>query len=602
MKPSHKTWLIVGAAIALGFVPLLIPFFKGQWARSEYQAFPLMIGAIGFFLWSRWQVAPTTDRKHWTLSVIAWLATLSAFVNLGLAMFFYSPWLAMIAFVFFALAFAINVWQRWAVAGIFMIWILVCLLVPPPLDRDRMFVAKLRLFSSSLTSKILDGIGVLHVLNGNVFDLPKTQSTVSPPIEGESEATDTGIKSLFVDEACSGVVSLVSIMTCIAIYVVWQQRSLFHFVLLLAFGSLWVIFMNTIRLASIAVAWYWWEFDLSEGNPHMLLGMVMFAISAAVVYCVDQWLNEFLAPIDISWRERDDTTRKTGLTLMKVWNAFFAAQREGVETDESKGRSLQPAKLTGDAQMKSLLAPTSSVGWPVLAILALAGAAQITLVAPSEASLQAAIKAAKERAIVLTKEFDPLKDSNERPLELIKFDVSERDKFDAWGEFSRAFEYQSEEGQTYQVSLDFPFGPHWHDLRDCYRGIGGQITEEKFFVMDVKLDEAAAPRLGTGRLTDGWEADEFLSVNRHTGRTHFVVHCAFYADGKIFNRPRGGSLFYDFVTHVAKGRDRQEQADYFQVQVVVYSPEGVTPEVQEEVRKLIGFAAERFRSQIAEMK
>jgi exosortase len=574
MKDYRRTWLLVTLAVLLGFAPLLVPFFRGQWMRTEYQAFPLLMAAIVFFLYSRWSVAAPVNRDHWVWFTLGWLATVGALVNLGLAMFFYIPWLAMIAFVFFAFSFALNVWQRWDVRGIFMIWLLACLLVPPPLDRDRMFVTKLQLFSSNLTSKILDidGIGVLHVLRGNIIELPH--------------------KKLGVNEACSGIVSLVSILTCIGIYVVWKRRSLFHFALLLLLGSLWTIFMNTIRLATIAIAWSWYQVDLSEGQPHMLLGLIIFLFSAAAVYCVDRFLAELLAPIDIGWRERDTSSEKTGLGLMRIWNRYFASPSDELEMDLIE----QHDSAEHEQKRRAMLGHASSVGWPVLMLLAVAGLAQLALVAPSEAKLQAAIASAKARALALDRSFDPLAGMG---LELVEFRTEERDKFDAWGEFSRAYQYKDEAGTPYLVSIDFPFGPHWHDLRDCYRGAGWKIVEEQFFVMDVQLDSAAAPRIGTGTLRDGWEADEFLNIRTNEPETAFVTHAAFYADGKIFNRPRGGSLFYDFVTHVAKGRDRQEQADYFQIQVVIASSTQVTEEQKNIARRAIGLAAEKFRRELS---
>lgn len=578
MEKYQKTWLLVAAAVLLGFLPLLYPFFRGQAGRVEYSAFPLLILAIGYFLWSRWEWAKPIDREHWFWWCLSWLATLAALINLGLAMFFYSPWLAMVAFIFFSFSFTLNVWQRWDVRGIFMIWLLTWLLLPPPLDRDKMFVAKLQLFSSDLTSRVLDGIGIMHILRGNIFEM-----ITDPP------------KNLFVDQACSGIVSLVSIVTCIGIYVVWQQRGLVHFMLLIVFGVIWTILMNSIRLATIGITWAWYQYDLSGGVPHTLLGLVIFGFSAAVVFTVDRVLAEFLAPIDISWKARDMTADKTGDGIVKAWNRLIANPvAEELDDDEIKAINKNPKHQLKRA---SLLNPFSACGWPVLGLLAILGVAQVAVVAPSEAKLQSAIKASMQRALAMTESFDPAQGTG---LTLTEFARDERDKFDAWGEYSQVFKYEDENGNEFTISIDFPFGPHWHDLRDCYKGAGWTITEETWFVMDVKLDQTSAPRLGTGTLADGWEADEFLNIRKNEAATSFVVHSAFYADGKIFNRPRGGSLFYDFVTHITKGRDRQEQADYFQVQVVTNSKTRVTAEQQQMARKLIALVSERFRDHIAE--
>ncbi|HMO12776.1 MAG TPA: exosortase U [Pirellulaceae bacterium] len=579
-------WYYVLAAVIMGFAPLLIPFFRGQWTRTEYQAFPLLIAAIGFFLVIRWHNATPVDRGSKLVTLLAWFATLSAFVNLGLAMFFYSPWLAMIAFVFFAAAFALTLRQHWQVPGLLGIWLLTCLLVPPPLDRDRMFVTKLQLFSSSFTSNILDGVGIKHLLRGNIFQLPD--------------------RDLFVDQACSGIVSLVSIITCIGVYCVFQRRSLFHWLILIAFGIVWTVFMNSMRLAVIAMSWSWYHIDLVVGLPHFGLALIMFALSAVVVFVFDRFLEELLSPIDIEWRENDPTSKKTGVLLIKCWNWFIASRRTkeaGNEVEELHGNDRGGDDLFEfvpeshhAARRNSFLGVASPVGWPVLGLLALAGMAQILFVAPSEAKLQAAIRSAVARAIQLDREFDPARGTE---LRLVDFQIESRKKYDAWGQYSCAYSYQDPSGPVYLVSLDFPFGPHWHDLRECYTGAGWKISEENFFVLPVELDETAIPRLGARTQASGWEADSFLCIRPQENTSQFVTHAAFYSDGKIFNRPRGGSLFIDFITHVTKGRDRQEQADYFQVQVVAKGRERLTREQREVAIQLIGVVVDRFRRHVA---
>ena len=579
---EHAWWFLL-AAVAIGFLPLLIPFFRGQWARSEYQAFPLLLAAIGFFFITRWDTARLIERHHWGWQTLGWLTTLVALGLLGLAMFFFSPWLAIVSFVFFSFSVTISIWQHWDVRGIFLIWMLTWLLVPPPLDRDKMFVAKLQLFSSDLTSRILDGLTINHVLEGNIFKL-----ATSPP------------KSLFVDEACSGIVSLVSIITCIAIYAVWQRRSFFHLFLLLGFGFVWTILMNSIRLSLIAWFWDRFQVDLSSGQPHLLLGMGVFLLSAGIVFLVDQLLTELLAPIETDWRERDRSSDQSGLVLMKIWNALIANRpSEEQESDSipAANQTQQQHQQQQQLRRNRVLATGSPVGWPVLLILSMAGLAQISVVAPSEAKLQSAIRSAMARAVAIDRDFDPV---GELELTKINFQTDERDKFDAWGEYSRSFYYQDNDQTTYWVSIDFPFGPHWHDLRDCYKGAGWKIEEETWFKMEIELDSTSAPRLGTSWLESGWEADQFLTTKPNVAETQLVVHSAFYADGKIFNRPRAGSLFYDFVTHVAKGRDRQEQADYFQIQVVVSHNKMVTPEQEKKARDLITIVSQRFRESVAE--
>ena len=119
----------------------------------------------------------------------------------------------------FLLAITIEVWQRWKIPGLWGIWALIVLLVPPPLDREKMLISELQLLSSWLASKLLDAFGVLHVMQGNKLMLSS--------------------KELFVDEACSGIVSMMSIVACALIIAVWYNRPILHLVLLLLSSLVW---------------------------------------------------------------------------------------------------------------------------------------------------------------------------------------------------------------------------------------------------------------------------------------------------------------------------------------------------------------------------
>ncbi len=176
------------------------------------------------------------------------LVSLSA---LAVSFWVFSPWLAMIAFVIYAFGVTCFIWQNWIIDGLWGIWFLLVLLVPPPLDRDQMFIESLQLFSSRFTSVMLDGFGVLHVMDGNVLSFPDRQ--------------------LFVDDACSGIVSLISVVYCIALFCVWKRRRVWHSVGLVAAGVGWTILMNSIRLLTIGLAWSWIGVDLADGVPHLIL-------------------------------------------------------------------------------------------------------------------------------------------------------------------------------------------------------------------------------------------------------------------------------------------------------------------------------------------
>ena len=78
-------------------------------------------------------------------------------------------------------------------------------------------------------------------------------------------------KQLFVDEACSGIVSVISIVACAAIFGVWRRRRALHTILMMAAAAGWAMLLNVVRITSIALAEVWYKLDWTEGTPHTLI-------------------------------------------------------------------------------------------------------------------------------------------------------------------------------------------------------------------------------------------------------------------------------------------------------------------------------------------
>src|SRR5262249_45473600 len=68
------------------------------------------------------------------------------------------------------------------------------LVIPPPFGLDRLLITKLQLLTAKASSRVLDYFGVYHNMDGTVVE--------------------TAGKRYMVEEACSGIHSLFSILAC----------------------------------------------------------------------------------------------------------------------------------------------------------------------------------------------------------------------------------------------------------------------------------------------------------------------------------------------------------------------------------------------------
>ncbi|MBL8890650.1 MAG: exosortase U [Planctomycetaceae bacterium] len=576
---KQRPWVIPFLALLFGFVPILVSFFRQQFAQPEYQAFPIMLGAAAIFLYSRLNESRPIKRANRLVNGIAWLLTAIAAGLLITSFVVFSPWLAMVAFVLYCLAIAGSLWQHWQIRGLFGIWLLLALLVPPPLDRDKMLIERLQLFSSKVTSVMLDAIGVLHVSQGNSITLSD--------------------RELFVDEACSGIVSLISILYCIAIYCLWQRRSLIHMGLLAIIGVAWTVLMNSLRLIIISLSWSWYQLDLIKGWPHTLLGLVIFGISAAVIFSVDRFLQALLAPIRQSATESEVKTRWTvGRALVYGWNQFIATPPE-TDPAEALDDADSSEQTAGDTQasLTKFLAPQSVFGYPATFSFAALGLVYLGFFLPQEVSQTSNIQRALRIALDLN-ESTPIAPEG---WELVRFSNDRRSdlfRWDNWGEYSRTYELRDPDGFIYQLSCDFMFGPHWHDLRSCYRGTGWQIYDER--VLDfVKLSQGLQEPVDVESSLTSPPVVEQFSIRRVPDvRDGLITYGAFRANGAWFNRPRGRGLWQDFVAHVVQGRDRAEQADYFQIQVTTFFEDEINPRQKERSEWLLHHGTDWLRNHL----
>ncbi|MBX3439721.1 MAG: exosortase/archaeosortase family protein, partial [Planctomycetaceae bacterium] len=186
-------------------------------------------------------------------------------------------------------------------------WALLLMMLRIPYGHDLAAIQAMQRFTTELSAIALDSTGIEHFAQGNILEFPS--------------------RSLFVEEACSGVVSMMAMIACAAILAVWWRRSLLHGILLMASGIFWAGAMNVIRVVLIAVALAQYQIDLTEGWPHAALGLFAFAVSLGALASTDRLLLFGTSripknPLASYWPYADENH------LVSVWNAVA-----GSETD-----------------------------------------------------------------------------------------------------------------------------------------------------------------------------------------------------------------------------------------------------------------------------
>src|SRR5229473_1017645 len=137
-------------------------------------------------------------------------------------------------------------------------WAVLFLMVPLPAILFNQVALPLQFLASRLASGLLELVGVPVLREGNVINLPSL--------------------SLDVAEACSGLRSLVSLITLSVFYgCVFESRVSRR--LLLVLSSLPIaVAANGIRIAGSGILGQYWDPSKAEGFYHLLSGWLIFVL------------------------------------------------------------------------------------------------------------------------------------------------------------------------------------------------------------------------------------------------------------------------------------------------------------------------------------
>jgi exosortase len=554
--------LIVAAvvAVALAYAPMLTVFFRQQWSRPQSQFFPFVILAFGVLFWTRWKEGgePVKRDSRWSRIVSNCLICL-AWMALFFAAALYNPWLSATSLNVLLAGVGVALSRRRSITYLWGLWAMLWVMVPLPLGLDQRLISFLQLFSSKLSSYLLDALGVLHIMEGNTLHLPDRQ--------------------LFVDEACSGIVSVMSIVACSLIYGVWRNRTPFHILTLSLAGIAWAVLMNVFRITIIAVLLAWCGIDWTSGTPHELLSLGIFLVIFGGLLSTDLLIESLLEPVVENWHTQFASEIPFGHRLATWWDWLT-----------SWGDPLQPVEAAapgnGTRETGSPSGGRPGFMLPLTTAFGLLAACQIGFLAWAFAH-----PAKPSQAVQLAEELSEASLPAEvAGLHRVNFEAEQRERSDIFGEFSRSYYFEDDQGRTYLLSFDFPFSQGWHELTVCYAGAGWQIDKRESLPVAFSASDSEASR-------PDWTIVA-ADLSRPGGRYAKVQWTLFDEFGEPVSPPAGeirDQVWRLLVRRSPLAPTRQ----MFQVQVYCEGDAPLDEKRTEAAKKLLLEAREKLVSQVA---
>ena len=423
-RRSATPWVWLGVALGLVYLPHLVAYGMNLARLEHYQFFPLAWLGTAVLAWvHRAEIAPRAG-GNWPM--LGWTGAGLGMLMLAAAGVLGSSWLAIVSILplTLGLAWLAGGWPTTrAIAPALVLFVTT---IRPPGSLDAALILRLRSLAVDISGRVLDAAGIIHVPLGNVLRVASGD--------------------LFVDEACSGINSLASIVAVVLFVGLLWRRPLAHLALLVVGSAGIVLLANVVRVAVVAIALDRYRVDLLRGWKHEGLGVALYAISLGLAASLDQLIQV------------------VGSVLSR-WSPLVRSPLEPQpEPTASRRPGLAPRQLIACAATLAVVSVVLPIRWsrdvltgePAgMGVNLLVNRARTTL---SEASLPAELAGWQRSG----------------------FTTEERPAGSPTGQYSACWEYRLG-SRTARVCVDYPF-TGWHELLTCYTAVGwttGRQTLER---------------------------------------------------------------------------------------------------------------------------
>lgn len=263
-------WVFLGAALAAAYYPVVSGLI-GAWNGSDDFSHGFVIAPLALYM--LWQ-------QRARLSAInpagSWPGLLLVVVSLA-------------GYIF---AQAGEILTLASVSLVFFLWGAVIFLFGTPVFRACLYPLAFLFLMIPVPSQIYTALTLpLQMLVTRVA--VAMTSLAGIPVFREGNVIHLTDRTLQVVQACSGLRSIMTMITLGAVLGFFTLRSPLFRGALIAAGIPIAIAVNILRLFAMIVAFQFLRMDLSEGTPHTILGLAVFAVAFGLFILVQRGLSRW---------------------------------------------------------------------------------------------------------------------------------------------------------------------------------------------------------------------------------------------------------------------------------------------------------------------
>lgn len=278
-SPRSSVWWLQASILGILIVVLycgIVIRLAGQWTSDPNYSHGFIVPLFcAWVLWKdRARISKIPAEPNWFGLVII----LGGLGLLVLGVLGAENFLSRTSLLFVAAGMAVQ-FRGWRFfRAILFPWAVLFLAIPIPVLIFNKIAFPLQFFASKLASGLLALFGVPVLREGNVIYLPSL--------------------TLDVVEACSGLRSLVSLITLAVFYgYLFERRNLLRVLVILSAIPIAVI-ANGFRIMGSGMLGEYWNPDKAEGFFHLFSGWLIFVVSLCLLFLFHsllQWISRRMA-------------------------------------------------------------------------------------------------------------------------------------------------------------------------------------------------------------------------------------------------------------------------------------------------------------------
>jgi len=279
MKISSRDSLLTAvpfALLAYLFWPTLRETAEICWTNEDYSHGLLLPFISAYFIHTNWssirqRLVGEAPRFSY-IGAAALIAGMLTFFLGDIANLLYIRWVAFFAAVSGTLMLLLGTHRALPLAGPVLLNFMA---KPLPDSLVPKLFFPLQVFAAKASAKTLEILNVPVYLKGNIIEIPGMQ--------------------LMVEEACSGLRSLMALLTVAFIVLYSIELPVIAKILLILSSVVIAVALNVVRVASTGVLAHFYDPSAATGFFHTFSGMVVFIVGLIILYGAGMLLQRIFA-------------------------------------------------------------------------------------------------------------------------------------------------------------------------------------------------------------------------------------------------------------------------------------------------------------------